>query len=504
MLVMGTYTTQAQDITDALRYGAQELSGTARFTAMSGAFGALGGDFSALKINPAGSAVFLNSAASISLNLRDYKNEASYFNGASNSSNSDFNVNQAGIVFVFNNTSRNSPFRKFTLGLTYDQTANFDNDLFAFRNNSTSIGQYFLDRAQGVPLDLLVPLPDESLSDLYAFLGTAELPTNYRYGNYGLQQAYLGYEAYLFDAKDPADFGNTEYTSNIVAKDFYQEYQQVSTGLNGKFTVNAGTQLGENLYLGANINSHFINYERTTVFYEENNNPNSEINEVYFENTLSTTGSGISFQLGAIYKLGSMFRLGASYSSPTWYTISEETTQYLETYSSALGTGVADPNVLNTFPEYKLRTPGKFTGSLAVVFGKSGLISFDYSYKDFSNTEFDSKFNNDAFQYQNDLMKNSLAVASTYRIGGEYRIENWSLRGGYRFEESPYANDDIMSSLNGYSLGFGYDFGNVMLDFAYNFSEREYNQRLYQTDFNEPIFVENSNSNYTVSLSFGL
>ena len=47
----------AQNITDALRYSTQDLNGTARFKAMSGAFGALGGDFSAIGINPAGSSV---------------------------------------------------------------------------------------------------------------------------------------------------------------------------------------------------------------------------------------------------------------------------------------------------------------------------------------------------------------------------------------------------------------------------------------------------------------
>ena len=43
-----------QNINDALRYGQENLSGTARFTALSGAFGALGGDVSGFTINPAG------------------------------------------------------------------------------------------------------------------------------------------------------------------------------------------------------------------------------------------------------------------------------------------------------------------------------------------------------------------------------------------------------------------------------------------------------------------
>lgn len=497
-------TVYAQDITDALRYGSEELSGTARFTAMSGAFGALGGDLSSLKINPAGSAVFLSSEATISLNVANNNNDISFLNGFSTTSNSDFNLNQAGAVFVFHNTSKNSPFQKFTLGIAYDRTSNFENEIFAFGNNTTSIDQYFLQRANGVPLDLLVPLDNESLADLYTYLGTAALPQGYSYGNYDLQQAYLGYETFLFNAADPDDFGNTAYTSNIAGNDFYQEYRQISTGLNGKFSLNAGTQINNDLYVGINLNSHFINYERTTVFYEENGDPASNINEVIFENTLQTLGSGISFQLGAIYKIGDMFRIGASYTSPTWYTISDETFQYLETYSDEFGTAIADPQVLNIFPEYQLRTPGKYTGSLAYIFGKSGLISFDYSYKDFSNTEFNSEFQNNVFQAQNATIENNLKAVSTYRLGGEYRIQNWSLRGGFRYEESPYENEDMMGNLTGYSVGFGYDFGNIALDFAYDLAQRDYNQRLYQTGLSETALVENNYANYTLSISFGI
>jgi hypothetical protein len=46
----------AQDLTDALRYSSGETQGTARFKALSGAFGALGGDLSGVSLNPAGAA----------------------------------------------------------------------------------------------------------------------------------------------------------------------------------------------------------------------------------------------------------------------------------------------------------------------------------------------------------------------------------------------------------------------------------------------------------------
>lgn len=57
----------AQNINDALLYSQQNTQGTARYQGMSGAFGALGGDLSALNINPAGAAVFNNHLFSATL-----------------------------------------------------------------------------------------------------------------------------------------------------------------------------------------------------------------------------------------------------------------------------------------------------------------------------------------------------------------------------------------------------------------------------------------------------
>ena len=48
-------------------FAKEKIDGTARFNAMSGAFGALGGDLSAIEVNPAGAAVFLKSEFAFSL-----------------------------------------------------------------------------------------------------------------------------------------------------------------------------------------------------------------------------------------------------------------------------------------------------------------------------------------------------------------------------------------------------------------------------------------------------
>ena len=73
---LGTY---AQSMEDILRYTRTELKGTARYVAMGGAFNALGGDFSAIKDNPAAAAVFLNSEIGLTLNTIENRVDANYF-----------------------------------------------------------------------------------------------------------------------------------------------------------------------------------------------------------------------------------------------------------------------------------------------------------------------------------------------------------------------------------------------------------------------------------------
>src|SRR6056300_376434 len=84
----------AQNINDVLRYSLEETQGTARYQAMSGAFGALGGELSALGINPAGSAVFNNGLLTFTGSVYDRKNRALYNGTYSETSRSPFELNQ--------------------------------------------------------------------------------------------------------------------------------------------------------------------------------------------------------------------------------------------------------------------------------------------------------------------------------------------------------------------------------------------------------------------------
>jgi len=486
---------QAQDITDALRYSTDQLSGTARYRAMSGAFGALGGDLSAVSINPAGSAVFKSSAATVTLSYNNRQNDTRYFNGVSTNDNSNVYFDQAGAVLVFNSTNEENPWKKFTLGVNYSQDNTFDDRYLAQGTGNTSIDSYFLQYADGVPLELLETMENESITDLYLFLGENE--------GFGAQQAFLGFQGFIINPLS-SDPDNSSYTSALAPGSFNQQYSYAATGLNGKFAFNFATKYQDFLHLGINLNAHFLNYDRATRLVEQNSNAGSETNEIIFSNNLSTTGNGFSLQLGTIANVTDNVRVGLTYDTPTWYVIEEQATQRLETFSDEFNDRViVDPNVVNVYPDYRLKTPGKLTGSLAVLFGDNGLISFDYSYKDFSNTELRPS-DDPEFVFQNNLISENLKAASTYKIGGEYRIENWSLRGGYRFEESPYENEFTLGDLNGYSAGVGYDFGAIKADISYDHASRTDNPQLYQVGLTNTANIQRDFSSVVLSLSFGI
>ena len=483
----------AQDINDAVRYSNTSIEGSARFRAMNGAFGALGGDLSAVNVNPAGSAVFNNSFASFTLNSNRNTSETNYF-GKSNT----IDLSQVGGVFIFRNYKEGAKFKKFSLSLAYDQIGNFENEWNATgTNGNNTIGNYFLNYAQGLRLDEISAFPGESTGDAYTEIGNA-------FG-FDHQQAFLGYDSFILEP-DTFDDDNTGYTSNISGGNYRQQYAYNSTGYNGKLAFNAATQYNDNIYFGLNLNSHFLNFEKRTFLFESNNNDGSIVKQAVFENTLRTIGTGFSFQLGTIAKVTDGLRVGLSYESPTWYTLEDETTQYVETLRDDGGENVVkitDPNVITLFPTYRLQTPAKLTSSFAYVFGEKGLISLDYSVKDYSKTKFKPE-NETYFSDLNQFMSNTLTTATSLRLGGEYIINQFSLRGGYRYEQSPYEDDEIVGDLTGFSLGLGYNFGNTKLDLAYDRAQQDRNQSLYNVGLTDRANINNTTSNITLTLGFNL
>ena len=484
---------QAQEVRDGLRYAQSELSGTSRFRSMSGAFGALGGDFSAINVNPAGSAVFATSQVGITAANYNIKNKSSYFGSKNDESENTFDLlNQAGAAFVFHVTNpEKTNWNKFVLSVNYENTNNFDNNSFSFGTNPTnSVANYFVNRANniGVPVGEL---------------------DNYYYDEFSLreQTAYLGYHAYIINPSDASNPNSNSYVSNVPpGGNYYQENSFRSTGYNGKLSFNASAQYKDRFYFGLNLNTHFIDYRQTTSFYEDNNNAQTGLKSLRYDKDLQTYGNGFSLQLGAIAKVTDALRLGLAYESPTWYELTDEMRQTVHSSGynfggTGLNSAATDSDYFIAYDPYRLHTPGKWTASGAYVFGKSALISIDYSVKDYGNTRF--RPNIDYFNAVNTEFNNELDMAGELRIGAEFRVKKFSLRGGFRHEDSPYKNAAV-GELNGFSAGFGYNFGYTKLDFAYAYAKRKSDRGFFSYGFTDGANIKSIYNTASVTLSFEL
>ena len=146
--------------------------------------------------------------------------------------------------------------------------------------------------------------------------------------------------------------------------------------------------------------------------------------------------------------------------------------------------------------------PSKITASGALVFKNFGLISFDYSRKDYSSMKFKPE-NDSYFSELNQEINFMLKEINIYRVGAEIISDRFSFRGGFMTEDSPYKStvNNINDSINGFSLGIGYKLNQSTIDLSYVKTNRLNYKRLFDTGLTNQVQLETDNSMLTISIS---
>lgn len=399
VLLLTAYSINAQTLSYSdigVSFSTEKIKGTARYNGMSGAFGALGGDLSAIDINPAGAAVFLRSEFATTLNIADTETASTYYGQSNLTNNNVTNMSQVGGVFVFK--PRNSAWTRTAIAFNYSSANEFENFWVAEGNSN--------------------------------------------------------YPTYIYDPNDE---------EIVYLNSDGQYFENITDGANRKYSFSFAGELNNKLYLGASLISWDIDQYQRILLEEYNYNDANDIMDASLIQELLTYGSGFSFNLGIIAKATENLRLGVTYQSPTWYDLNEDYVDYdLEIYVSNTNDLFQDFSGVNNF-RYELKSPYRLTGSLAYIFGKNGLLSFDYTFKDFTTINLSGS----NFSPENSSIQNSLTATHQFKVGAEWRINKFSLRGGYNHENSPYKDAISSDNLEGFSLGAGFNFGFGKLDFAY-------------------------------------
>lgn len=397
-------------------FSQNDHNGTARFTAMGGAFGALGGDVSSININPAGLSIFNKSVFSGTLNSRSSNINANYYGTTTNSQNEFLNISQAGAVLIFN-PSYTKEWSKFALGFNYRLTKDFNDTFLAQGNSGVATFTNF-------PLDTNNP-------------------------------------AINYNAADEQRFNNT----------YRGDLSELNIG------VSAVHQ--DRLFLGLGLNFYDLNFSQQSTLSEFNNDGNGNLLDAFLYQESFVTGTGFSANLGFIYKLHPNFRFGLSYKTPTWFTEVIDENNILnndgfdgDTEISVSNDNVIYDNTVNGFPSqiaaFRLRTPSTLTASAALIIGKFGLISADYSMRNFSGI----RYSDGNFNAENQSFQDNYRNTHNLNLGTEWRFSRFSIRGGYIFEQNPDKQALDSDNFERYSIGGGYNFGNFKLDFAFSDSNR--------------------------------
>jgi hypothetical protein len=439
----------AQNISDVVRWSSTDPTGTARTLGVGSAFGAMGGDFSVININPAGIADFRISEFTFTPSLRTSSTESFFQSASSNVSfnkKSSLGLDNIGFVIASNpGTSLTSS--NFAIG--YSRISDLQRNITIAGKTKGSITTYFAEQANGLSLNEL----DEFIT-LPAFDAGA-----------------------IFDF-DEDNFYETDFAESDLPVMKTQEI--IQTGGVNELTLGWAGEYQNKLNMGVSIGVPFSSFEESKVYTEDD--PDDEIatfRSLEYTELLNTSGVGFNFKAGFTYKITPAIRFGGAFHSPTWNRFTDNYNYYM-VYSFNDGTNqtfnAESPD--GTF-QYRITTPWRAIGSVGTIYRIGEIVGFvnadfehlDYSNASYNGTAFDKSA--DEQRYTNEVnrdVRERLGTATNVRLGTEMGYKNLRLRVGYSWEQSAFNADDFYN--NKVSFGAGFRGDRFFIDLGVRLSEQ--------------------------------
>jgi hypothetical protein len=495
----------AQGEMDAYRYSQSDLNGTARSMSMGGAFGALGGDMSAMSHNPAGLGVYRSSEVQATVTLNNAHASASW-TGIKNSENQIWAAFDNFSYITYFPTGRESGVKGWNIGIAYNKVKDFNRNIRSAGNPGASIGDFIAQRAtrDGVYLN------DLSADDSY-------------YSNLSWL-SILGYKSgYIAPKEDVAK--NTVYNSSFAGAPQRTAFTLTERSSIIEYNFSLATNISDWLFLGATLGITDLDY-RMAARYDETF---AGEDYGYLDNNLESEGVAYSVNLGVIVRPIDALRVGVAYNSPKWYSMTDyfyaKGGTYVADYTSQPKMEADTP--LGKFAEYRLRTPGRWIFSAAGIIGSTALVSFDYELTDYKSMYLSDR---QGYAYENNKdIREDFGLGHTVKLGAEVKVTpQFALRAGYVWQPSPMkellrnggqevfpvgtvSHFTVSNATSYYTAGLGYRFTpNFYMDLAYilrNQKEAFYPfSNIYAENGAAELKIEPSNlSIYTsrVALTFG-
>jgi hypothetical protein len=500
ILIFGSLSVSAQDITEAYNLSNLTVQGTARSMGFGNALGSVGGDFSSVSVNPAGLGVYRSSEFTFTPSLRINSANADYISTTTSDNNSHFNINNFGIVLTNAPKGRRYDERSwktvsFAFGM--NRTADFNRNYTYQGKNSSSSGSQVFE------------------SDANLDQADAGSPNGNTLG-------YMGFQAFLLNRYPNGDFYSiVPFQGGVNQLKSVQE----NGGIN-EYTISLGGNYKEKLMLGITIGIPSVNYYRTSTYTESLAAGNNASNPYGFSSftynqTLNVTGGGINAKIGAIYKINDMFRVGAAFHSPTYYSISDLSSPSLSTQGDSAGmVSESNGNLDASRFDYNFSTPWKTVLSGTIMLNNLGFITADYEFVDYTSMRYiypDGLENNGiTYKQEQDAMNQAIRKtyqpASNFRLGGEARIAKFFMaRVGFGYYGNAYssygqslANQSYSTERIDLSAGLGFRFSHFFTDLGLVHSMYTGYEQPYSIDYagvisGPPATVPTAKVNYAIN-----
>ncbi len=464
----------AQSEIDALRYSYHLPSGTARYNAMGGSFGALGSDPSVIGFNPAGLGVFKTSQISFSPGFKINNSESSYLDSKNRDYDANyFDFNEISFVNAIERKNDNVGLTYFVWGFSYNKLNNFNENVSINGvNNNGSLTDWFASRANGTN---------------YAMLGVND-PF----------YSHLAWENYLIN---PADSITEE--QYVSAYDSYgqKQSQRISkSGSLGEYNIAVAFNFAHKVYVGADLGIQSLNYKQKIITSEKRENITYGPKAFAFEDYVYTSGAGVNFKLGILYAPIDKIRVGIGVHTPTSIKLEDSYNTYCEV---ELGDSTMSYYSPDGSYEYNILSPFRANASICFIPNENLLLNLDYDMANYNAIKMRSDDYDFATETQN-IIEN-YRVGHNVKLGAEYRFGALNLRLGGAFYSSPYKNTSVNSDYYSWlaSGGIGFRTNFFFMDIAYSYMTNSYVYYMYEgLVTSEPANVKINRNQITVTLGF--
>ncbi|MDP4240217.1 MAG: outer membrane protein transport protein [Bacteroidota bacterium] len=499
--ILGYSTIYSQTVFDANTIGSSDIKGTARYMSMGGAFGALGGDASAIVDNPAGLGIYRKSELSTTLNMQLQNSSATWY--GENASNNKFSTKFNNFTYVIalptwrSQQDDSKGLLSSNWSFSYNQVKNYDRNV-TIKGGSTLSSM----------TDYMNYFTTANKTDPYYLSSNSDYNSPYDNTNVSWLSV-LAWNTYLVDTI------NGNYKSFLSdGERVSPNYQLTERGHINKYSFAWSGNFSNKFYLGTSIDYTVIDHTTTSI-YDETFQLGGDMSMM---SNFSTKGAGVGLNIGAIYKPTYNLRLGFAFHSPTIYSLTDHSYSDLYSDFNSHHNYSSTPNDSYYDNSYLLQSPLQLNASVAYVFNK-GILSAEYVYNNTTAMKLmDSNGSSASYdKYENNDINTMLKDVHTLKLGAEYRItDNFSVRAGYAFKTASADNNAVKylnlnsirtdteffinnSNTNYFSCGFGYHENSWFLDFAYQ--RVNYSEDFYPYDYNATEFIYNNTKAASVSTS---